>query len=129
MQPMREGSACSGERAKFFSFGFLGGGWGGVGDFYLLSILIVFLSISLWVSQVPQDFPNSGIPNVPEKLVMHQSCGPLKRYKTVEALMTNKRRNNKLIHKVQTKLSSIYLINLPFELSIKLNKMRKTPQN
>jgi len=31
----------------------------GVGDFYLLSIPNVFLSISQWVSQVPQDFPNS----------------------------------------------------------------------
>jgi hypothetical protein len=32
--------------------------------------------------------------------VVHQSCGPLKIYKSVEPLMTNKRRNNKLICKV-----------------------------
>ncbi len=130
---------------KVFFFWFIWGRVGqGVGDFYLLSILNVFLSISQWVSQVPPDFPNStliwshifwtqvqlslyiickgaparsmflfwavrtkwprpwnrGIPNVPEKLVMHQSRGPLKIYKSVEALMTNKRGNNKLICKV-----------------------------
>jgi hypothetical protein len=48
---MREGSACSGERAKFFSFGFFGGGWGKGLEIF------IYCLFSMCSYQFPYGFP------------------------------------------------------------------------